>query len=265
MLEINNLSKKFNPGTINEKIALENLSLNVEDGEVITILGANGSGKTTLFNAIAGVFIPDEGQILMDKENITFKPDFERAKYIGRLFQDPLKGTAPHMTIEENLALAYLRAGTSKQFSTISKKDRELFYEQLKMLDMGLEDRMHTLVGTLSGGQRQALTLLMATIVPPKILLLDEHTAALDPLAAEKVLELTNEIIKREEMTCLMITHNIRQALMTGTRTIFMNEGRIVLDLKGDERKDITMEEIMQRFKMGTGKELEDERLILGD
>jgi putative ABC transport system ATP-binding protein len=203
MLEISGLTKTFNPGTVNEKKAINNLNLNVEDGEFITVLGSNGAGKSTLFNAIAGNFRIDAGKIVLDGENITFAPEYRRSKYIGRLFQDPLKGTAPSMTIEENLALAYLRASArTNQFSRISKRDREVFRNELKLLDMGLEDRMKTPVGTLSGGQRQALTLLMATIVPPKLLLLDEHTAALDPSAADKIMKLTKEIVTRNKTAC---------------------------------------------------------------
>ena len=266
MLEIQNLSKVVNPGTINEKKAISHMNLVVNDGDFITILGSNGAGKSTLFNAIAGVFLADEGKIILDGENITFLPDYRRSKYIGRLFQDPLKGTAPHMTIEENLALAYLRAGHSTDsFSRISKKDHEMFKEKLRLLEMGLEDRMNTQVGTLSGGQRQALTLLMATIVPPKLLLLDEHTAALDPAAAEKIMKLTDEIVKANHTTCLMITHNLHQALKTGNRTLMMADGRIILDLKGEERESLTMEELLKRFREGAKEELDDDRILLSD
>lgn len=265
MLKIENISKSFNPGTVNETKALRGLNLNVNDGDFITILGSNGAGKSTLFNAISGNFFVDEGRIILDDQNITFMPDYKRAKWIGRLFQDPLKGTAPHMTIEENLALAYLRAGQSKTFSRISKKDEEFFCEKLKMLDMGLEDRMHTQVGTLSGGQRQALTLLMATIVPPKILLLDEHTAALDPQAAEKVLSLTKKIVEENHTTCLMITHNIHQGLQTGNRSLFMADGNIILDLQEEERKTITMEEVLEKFKAGAHKDLDNDRILLSE
>lgn len=264
MLEIQNLSKVFNPGTINEKTAISNMNLTVEDGDYITILGSNGAGKSTLFNAIAGVFLADSGKIVLDGENITFQPDFRRSKYIGRLFQDPLKGTAPHMTIEENLALAYLRAGISTDsFSRISKKDQDMFREKLRLLEMGLEDRMNTQVGTLSGGQRQALTLLMATIVPPKLLLLDEHTAALDPAAAEKIMKLTDEIVHKNHTTCLMITHNLHQGLRTGNRTLMMADGRIILDLKGKERENISMDELLRRFREGAKEELDDDRILL--
>ena len=266
MLKIEHISKTFNPGTINEKVALDDMSLKVNDGDFITILGSNGAGKSTLFNAIAGVFLVDSGRILIDNRNVTFDPDYKRSKYIGRLFQDPLKGTAPHMTIEENLALAYLRAGSSTvAFSRISKKDREMFQDHLKRLDMGLEDRMQTQVGTLSGGQRQALTLLMATIVPPKLLLLDEHTAALDPQAAEKIMNLTNEIVHENNTTCLMITHNMHQGLKTGNRTFMMADGKIILDLNKEEREKMTINELMEKFKEGAGSELDDDRILLSE
>lgn len=266
MLVIENLSKVFNPGTINEKTAISNMNLTVNDGDFITILGSNGAGKSTLFNAIAGVFLADSGRIMLDGENITFQPDYRRSKYIGRLFQDPLKGTAPHMTIEENLALAYLRAGVSTDsFSRISRKDHEMFRDRLRLLDMGLEDRMNTQVGTLSGGQRQALTLLMATIVPPKLLLLDEHTAALDPAAAEKIMKLTEDIVAANHTTCLMITHNLHQGLKTGNRTLMMADGRIVLDLSDEERKNITIDELLKRFREGAKEDLDDDRILLSE
>ena len=266
MLKIENISKTFNPGTINEKKALDKLNLTVNEGDFITILGSNGAGKSTLFNAISGNFFADEGSIFIDDKNVTFVPDYKRAKYIGRLFQNPLKGTAPNMTIEENLALAYLRAGQKKAtFSRISKQDEEAFREKLVMLDMGLEDRMHTKVGTLSGGQRQALTLLMATIVPPKLLLLDEHTAALDPQAAKKVTDLTKKIVEENNTTCLMITHHLKQGLNTGNRTIFMADGKIILDLNEAERSKYTTNELLERFKEGANKELDNDRILLSE
>ena len=266
MLQIEHLSKTFNPGTINEKKALDDMNLLINDGDFITILGSNGAGKSTLFNAVAGVFLADSGKIMLDGKNITFEPDYKRSKYMGRLFQDPLKGTAPHMTIEENLALAYLRAGHSTDsFSRISRKDREMFRDYLKRLDMGLEDRMQTQVGTLSGGQRQALTLLMATIVPPRLLLLDEHTAALDPGAAEKIMALTNEIVAENHTTCLMITHNMHQGLKTGNRTLMMADGRIILDLDEEERKQLSISDLMQKFREGAGTDLDDDRMLLSD
>ena len=260
MLKINNISKTFNPGTVNEKVALRNVSLQLEPGDFVTILGSNGAGKSTLFNAIAGTFPVDSGTIRLDGVNITSQPDFKRSKYIGRMFQDPLKGTAPNMTIEENLALAYMRAssGTSP-FSMISKRDRKNFQEKLAQLELGLEDRMGHPVGLLSGGQRQALTLLMATVVTPKLLLLDEHTAALDPATAEKVLALTQRIVAENNITCLMITHNIPSALALGNRTIMMKDGTIVMELGGEERANMTAEQLLQAFhKQG----MSDDRIL---
>ena len=211
MLELRHISKTFGAGTINEKKAVEDLSLTLASGDFVTIIGGNGAGKSTLFNAVAGVFYVDEGRVILDGEDMTFLPEYKRSNHLGRLFQDPLKGTAPHMTIEENLALAYLRSvRTRSPFGTVSKKDREYFRERLAALGLGLEDRLKSPVGLLSGGQRQALTLLMATLVTPKLLLLDEHTAALDPSTAEKVLELTRSIVAENNITCMMITHNIR-------------------------------------------------------
>ena len=265
MLELNNLHKTFNPGTVNEKVALNGVSLHMEAGDFATIVGSNGAGKSTMFNAITGGFIADEGSILLGGQDITFAPEHQRSKVIGHLFQDPLKGTAPNMTIEENLALAYLRAGTAPHaiFSRISRKDKELFREKLALLNMGLEDRMKQPVGLLSGGQRQALTLLMATLVTPKLLLLDEHTAALDPSTAEKVLELTRSIVAENNITCMMITHNIRSALELGNRTIMMDAGRIVLDLAGEERAGMTVDALLEKFRTSAGKELDNDRILL--
>ena len=249
MLKISNISKTFNPGTINEKKALTDLSLNLEEGDFVTILGSNGAGKSTLFNAIAGTFPVDCGSIRLDGQNITSLTDYKRSKFIGRMFQDPLKGTAPNMTIEENLALAYMRASHSTSpFSMISRADRKDFRERLCQLGLGLVDGMNHPVGLLSGGQRQALTLLMATMVTPKLLLLDEHTAALDPATAEKVLELTRKIVAENRITCLMITHNIPSALSLGNRTIMMNNGSIVLELSGEERAGMTPEGLLKLF-----------------
>ena len=249
MLKISNISKTFNPGTVNEKAALCDLSLHLEEGDFVTILGSNGAGKSTLFNAIAGSFVVDSGSIHLGGANITNLPDYKRSKYIGRLFQDPLKGTAPNMTIEENMALAYMRASShTSPFSRISKADRKNFRDRLAMLELGLEDRMDHPVGLLSGGQRQALTLLMATLVTPKLLLLDEHTAALDPATAEKVLDLTKKIVAENNITCLMITHNIPSALALGNRTIMMKGGQIVMELSGEKRANITTEELLKAF-----------------
>ena len=249
MLKISNISKTFNPGTINEKKALSNLSLHLAKGDFVTILGSNGAGKSTLFNAIAGTFPVDRGTITLDGKNITSLPDYKRSKFIGRMFQDPLKGTAPTMTIEENLALAYMRASSgTNPFSVISKADRAEFQQRLSQLGLGLEDRMGSPVGLLSGGQRQALTLLMATMVTPKLLLLDEHTAALDPATADKVLALTRQIVADHGITCLMITHNIPSALSLGNRTIMMKDGSIVLELGGAQREGLTPEELLRLF-----------------
>ena len=266
MLDIRDISKTFNPGTVNEKTALSHLSLHLRPGDFASIIGSNGAGKSTLLNAVAGSFYVDNGSIALDGKDITFTPDHKRSRVIGRLFQDPLKGTAPSMTIEENLALAYLRSAEGKApFSRITKKDKELFSEKLKLLGMGLEDRMRQPVGLLSGGQRQALTLLMATLVTPKLLLLDEHTAALDPGTAEKVLELTRTIIAENRITCLMVTHNMKQALELGSRTLMMADGRIVLDVSGQERAGMTVDDLLRRFKAGTGKELDNDRILLSD
>lgn len=264
MLDLKNISKTFNPGTVNEKKALENLNLHLEKGDFATIVGSNGAGKSTLFNAIAGGFIADTGSITLDGQDITFLPDFRRSKTIGRMFQDPLKGTAPNMTIEENLALAYLRAsGHTSPFSRISKADRELFAEKLQQLGLGLENRMKQPVGLLSGGQRQALTLLMATLVTPKLLLLDEHTAALDPATAEKVLALTKSIVAQHGITCLMVTHNMHAALELGNRTLMMDSGNIVLDIGGDERAKMTVDGLLDRFAQNAGHKLDNDRILL--
>jgi len=249
MLTLKNVSKTFGLGTVNEKQALKNIDLHLEKGDFVTILGSNGAGKSTLFGAVAGAFPIDEGQILLDGRDITGQPDYKRSKYIGRLFQDPLKGTAPSMTIQENLALAYLRASERRSpFSMITAADRRDFRDKLAQLELGLEDRMDHPVGLLSGGQRQALTLLMATLVTPKLLLLDEHTAALDPATAEKVLKLTERIVAENNITCLMITHNIPSALELGNRTIMMADGQIRLELSGERRKNITTRELLEEF-----------------
>ncbi|MDY3930109.1 MAG: ATP-binding cassette domain-containing protein [Erysipelotrichaceae bacterium] len=262
MLEIEHVSKTFAPGTVNEKKALVDVSLKINDGDFVTVLGSNGAGKSTLFQAISGTYRIDSGKIVLDGKNIAYVPEYKRAKYIGRLFQDPLKGTAPHMTIEENLALAYLRAGTrTNPLSRISRADRERFRDALKKLDMGLEDRMDVPVGTLSGGQRQALTLLMATIVPPKLLLLDEHTAALDPAAAEKIMALTEAIVKENGTTCLMVTHNMHQALTSGNRILMMKDGRIVSDIQ--DKTGLSVEDLLAKFHQDAGEDLDNDRILL--
>ncbi len=265
MLVIDSVSKTFNPGTVNEKKALDQVNLALEDGDFATIVGSNGAGKSTLFNAITGNFFVDEGRIVLGGEDITYCKEHVRSKVIGHLFQDPLKGTAPHMTIEENMALAYLRAATKRHayFSRISVKEKKKFREQLALLDMGLEDRMKQPVGLLSGGQRQALTLLMATMVTPRILLLDEHTAALDPATADKVLALTEKIISDRHITCLMVTHNMHQALSLGNRTLMMDGGRIVFDVSGKAREKLTVDNLLEQFKMRAGKQLDNDRILL--
>ncbi len=265
MLELKEISKTFNPGTVNEKTAVKGLSLYLEKGDFATVVGSNGAGKSTMFNAITGQFYIDSGSIILDGEDITYKKRHLRSKQIGHLFQDPLKGTAPHMTIEENMALAYLRASTSpiRFFSRISSADKKMFREQLSLLNMGLEDRMKQPVGLLSGGQRQALTLLMATMVTPKLLLLDEHTAALDPATAEKVLELTKSIVSERKITCIMITHNMHQALEVGNRTLMMDDGKIILDTKGEERSKLTVDDLIDQFRINAGKHLDNDRILM--
>ncbi len=260
MLEITNISKTFNPDTVNAKTALNNLSLSVKDGDFITIIGANGAGKSTLFNAIAGDFITDTGKIVLDGEDITLTPTHKRAKVIGRLFQDPMRGSAPGMSIEENLALA---AGKGGWLSKIGKKDKEEFRQRLSLLNMGLEDRMQQPVGLLSGGQRQALTLMMATYTPPKLLLLDEHTAALDPSTAEKVLELTTEIVRDNHLTCLMVTHNMQSALDLGNRTVMMDKGTVIFDVEGEKRSKLEVSDLLEQFKLSAGKALDNDRMLL--
>ena len=263
MLKLENISLTFNKGTVNEKKALEGLNLELERGDFVTVLGSNGAGKSTLFNTIAGTYLPDSGKVLLDGRDITRQPDYKRSKDIGRLFQDPLKGTAPNMTIEENLALAYLRASKhTVPLSRISKAEREIFRDKLALLKMGLEDRMKQPVGLLSGGQRQALTLLMATLVTPKLLLLDEHTAALDPATAEVVLDLTKRIVAENDLTCLMITHNLQSALDLGNRTIMMAGGKILLDIAGREREGLTPDDLLAKFRQQANKNLDNDRIL---
>ena len=261
MLKLTHISKTFNPGTVNEKKALCDISLDVADGDFISIIGSNGAGKSTVFNAIAGSFYTDSGSIFLDGEDITLQPEHVRAKKIGRLFQDPMRGSAPGMTIEENLALA---AGKGGWFSHISRTTREEFRERLSLLGMGLEDRMQHPVGLLSGGQRQALTLMMATFNPPKLLLLDEHTAALDPATAEKVLALTKDIVEKNALTCLMVTHNMQTALDLGNRTLMMDNGRVIYDASGDMRSRLNVEDLLVLFREAVGKSLDNDRMMLG-
>ena len=260
MLHVSHIFKTFNPGTVNQKKAITDLSLHLAPGDFATIIGSNGAGKSTLFNAIAGSFLTDSGSILLDGQDITFLPEFKRARHIGRLFQDPMRGSAPGMTIEENLALA---TGSGGWFSHISHGDKKRFRDRLALLDMGLEDRMKQPVGLLSGGQRQALTLLMATMVPPKLLLLDEHTAALDPGTADKVLKITRDVVAEHKITTLMVTHNMHQALEMGNRTLMMDSGRIVLDVQGKERAGMTVNDLLERFRTGAGKNLDNDRFLL--
>ena len=265
MLKLEGVSKTFYPGTVNEKRALNKVSLHLAPGDFATVVGSNGAGKSTLFNAISGVFYADEGSVVLGGEDVTFKPEYRRSREVGRLFQDPMKGTAPHMTIEENLSLAYLRTAKNQNafFARVGKKDRDFFREQLAMLDMGLEDRMSQPVGLLSGGQRQALTLMMATMVPPKLLLLDEHTAALDPATAEKVLDITRRVVQQHKITTLMVTHNMKNALELGNRTLMMDSGRIVLDISGERREKMTVTDLLEQFKAGAGKDLDNDRILL--
>lgn len=260
MLELNKISKTFNPGTVNEKKALSDFSLTLSDGDFVTVIGANGAGKSTLFNAISGRFLTDSGSIILDGKDITFMPEYKRAHVIGRLFQDPMLGTSPGMTIEENLSMAAKRGGW---FSRITKTDRQFFREKLAMLGMGLEDRLTQPVGLLSGGQRQALTLMMATIVPPQLLLLDEHTAALDPAAAEKVLAVTKSIVAENRITCMMITHNMQSALELGSRTLMMDRGNIIMDVSGEERAGMTVQDFLDRFHSRVGKKLDNDRMLM--
>ena len=256
MLELKNLYKTFNAGTVNEKRAIDGLDLTLEDGDFVTIIGGNGAGKSTTLNLIAGVFPADQGSIILDGVDITRLPEHKRAKYLGRVFQDPMMGTAATMGIEENLALANRRGQRRTLRPGITAQEREKFRKQLAALGLGLEDRMTSKVGLLSGGQRQALTLLMATLKKPRLLLLDEHTAALDPATAEKVLGLTRQIVAENHITCMMITHNIPSALSLGNRTIMMSDGRIVLELEGDRRKNMTTEELLKAFRVETDRML---------
>lgn len=266
MLDITAISKTFHPGTPNARQALRQLSLHLEDGEFATIVGSNGAGKSTLFGAIAGSFYTDEGRILLDGTDLTFQPEHQRSRVIGRLFQDPMRGTAPHMTIEENLALAYLRTAKNQNafFSRTSKAEKQFFRDRLALLDMGLEDRMKQPVGLLSGGQRQALTLVMATFKPPKLLLLDEHTAALDPKTAAKVLSATDRIVGKDHLTTLMITHNMRDAIAHGNRLIMMHDGRIILDIRGAEKQKLTVEDLMHEFEKISGEAFASDKALLG-
>ena len=263
MLELKNICKTFNPGTVNEKIALNSVDLHLKKGEFVTVIGGNGAGKSTMLNCVAGVYTPEEGQILIDGTDVTKLPEYKRAKYIGRVFQDPMMGTAATMQIEENLALAARRGKPRTLRKGITKAERELYWEQLKSLDLGLEDRMTAKVGLLSGGQRQALTLLMATLQEPKLLLLDEHTAALDPKTAAKVLEVTQRIVEKKQLTTMMITHNMRDAITYGNRLIMMYNGKIVVDVSGEEKKKLTVEQLLELFSKASGSDEANDKLLL--
>lgn len=262
MLKLENVNITFNANTVNERKALQNINLNINDGDFVTVIGSNGAGKSTLMNAVSGSYEIDSGKIFIDGKDMTHKKEHQRAKVIGRLFQDPLRGTAPNMTIEENLGLAYSRGKRRSLTIGIKKKDISFFREKLKELDLGLEDRLKTPVGLLSGGQRQALTLLMATIVTPKILLLDEHTAALDPKTAEKVMKITDKIVKENNITTLMITHNIANALEYGNKTIVMSQGKLLLTLEGEERKNMTVEKLMKLYSDTADEEMSDKMIL---
>ncbi len=264
MLELRNISKTFNPGTITEKRALSDLSLHLNPGDFVTVIGGNGAGKSTMLNAVAGVFNVDAGSILIDGVNVTRLPEHKRAAMLGRVFQDPMIGTAATMNIEENLALAYRRGQRRTLRWGIKPKEREEYRDLLAMLGLGLEDRMTSKVGLLSGGQRQALTLLMATLKQPKLLLLDEHTAALDPKTAANVLGLTQKIIAENHLTALMITHNMKDALQYGNRTIMMHEGTVILDIDAETKKRIGIEDLLAMFEKASGKELANDRMLLG-
>ncbi|MBO5402876.1 MAG: ABC transporter ATP-binding protein [Clostridia bacterium] len=263
MLKVNNIVKVFNPHTVNEKIALNGVDLELKSGDFVTVIGGNGAGKSTLLNCVAGVHHVEQGSIVIDGTDVTKLPEHKRAKFIGRVFQDPMMGTAATMQIEENLALAARRGKMRLLGPGITKKERESYREQLKILDLGLENRMTAKVGLLSGGQRQALTLLMATLQQPKLLLLDEHTAALDPKTAAKVLETTEKIVSKNNLTTLMITHNMRDAIAYGNRLIMMHEGRIVVDVRGEEKKNLTVEQLMGLFSKTSGTEIANDKLLL--
>ncbi len=264
MLELNNVYKTFNPGTQNAKVALNGINLKLEDGDFVTIIGGNGAGKSTTLNAISGAFPIDSGEILIDGKDISKLPEHKRAIYMGRVFQDPMHGTAADMEIEENLALAYKRGETRGLRWGIKAKDKEMFREHLKMLDLGLENRMKAKVGLLSGGQRQALTLLMATLKKPRLLMLDEHTAALDPKTAAKVLEISEKIIAEEKLTALMVTHNMKDAITYGNRLIMMHSGNIILDIRDEEKKKLTIEDLLNKFSVASGSEFANDRALLG-
>ncbi|MBQ5321402.1 MAG: ABC transporter ATP-binding protein [Oscillospiraceae bacterium] len=262
MLEIIDVYKTFNSGTVNEKTALNGLNLKLEDGDFVTVIGGNGAGKSTMLNAISGAWKPDSGKIILDDIDITAMPEYKRAKFLGRVFQDPMMGTAPDMQIEENLAIAYRRGKARSLRWGITKAEREQYREKLAEFELGLEDRLTTKIGLLSGGQRQAITLLMAAIRKPKLLLLDEHTAALDPKTAAKVLELSDKIIEENKLTTLMVTHNMKDAIQHGNRLIMMSEGKIIVDIKGEEKKKLTVEQLVELFSTASGSGLSDRAIL---
>ena len=264
MLDIKNIRKTFNPGTVNEKMALNGVSLTLNDGDFVTVIGGNGAGKSTLLNAVAGVWPVDSGSISIGGTDVTRLPEHKRAKYIGRVFQDPMMGTAATMQIEENMALAARRGRARTLRPGITRDERERYRETLKILDLGLEDRLTSKVGLLSGGQRQALTLLMAALRKPDLLLLDEHTAALDPKTAAKVLQATERIVQNDRLTTLMITHNMKDPIVHGNRLIMMYEGRVALDISGEDKKRLTVEDLLARFGQATGSDEADDKLLLG-
>ena len=263
MLDINNIYKTFNPGTVNEKAALRGVDLHMKDGDFVTVIGGNGAGKSTLMNAVAGVWAVDEGSISIDGVDVTHLPEHKRAKYIGRVFQDPMMGTAATMQIDENMALAMRRGQRRTLRRGIGRAEREEYKGMLKILDLGLEERLTSKVGLLSGGQRQALTLLMATLQKPKLLLLDEHTAALDPKTAAKVLDATERIVQKDHLTTLMITHNMKDAIAHGNRLIMMYEGRIVIDVAGEDKKKLTVHQLLELFSKVSGSDEADDKLLL--
>lgn len=264
MLEIKGVYKTFNPGSVNEKHALNGLDIVLNEGDFVTVIGGNGAGKSTFLNAVAGVWPVDAGKIRIDGKDVTALPEYKRAKYLGRVFQDPMTGTAANMQIEENLALAARRGRRRGLRWEVTKGEREKYRNLLASLDLGLEDRLTAKVGLLSGGQRQALTLVMATLVKPKLLLLDEHTAALDPKTAAKVLEITDKVIAENNLTAIMITHNMSDALKHGNRLIMMNDGKIIFDVSGDEKKNLTVEDLLRKFSENSGEAFSDDRAMLG-
>ena len=264
MLDLINVRKTFNKGTINQRVALDGINLHLDDGDFVTVIGGNGAGKSTMLNAVAGVWPVDDGRIILDGEDITALPDYKRAKYIGRVFQDPMMGTAPNMQLEENLALAMRRGQRRGLGWGVTRAEREEYRERLKTLGLGLEDRMTAKVGLLSGGQRQALTLLMATLKKPKLLLLDEHTAALDPHTAAKVLQLSDQIVRENGLMTMMVTHNMRDAIAYGNRLIMMHAGNIILDISGEDKKKLTVPDLMEAFARASGGEFNSDRALLG-